>query len=109
MSTKPCSRALVALAIVLAVPAYSVELSVGFSPGTDGPTAESIVLQAIHDARKSIRVAAYSFTSKPIALALVAVHKRGIDVEIVLDKSQRSARYTSATFTANAGIPTRID
>lgn len=52
---------------------------------------------------------AYSFTSASIAKALVDAHKRGGHVEIVLDKSQRSERYSSADFTAHEGIPTFID
>jgi phosphatidylserine/phosphatidylglycerophosphate/cardiolipin synthase-like enzyme len=54
-------------------------------------------------------VLAYSFTSAPIAQALVEAHKRGIDVQVVVDKSQKREKYTSATFIANAGIPIRID
>ena len=82
------------------------ELEVAFSPrggGTD------LVIRVIHSAKTSIRVLAYSFTSAPIAQALVEAHKRGVDVQVVLDKSQKSQRYTSATFIANAGIPIRID
>ena len=66
-------------------------------------------MKAIGEAKKRIRVAAYSFTSKPIAQALLDAHKRGIDVQVVVDKSQAKAKYTSATFLANVGIPTRID
>jgi phosphatidylserine/phosphatidylglycerophosphate/cardiolipin synthase-like enzyme len=36
-------------------------------------------------------------------------HKRGVNVEVILDKSQRTQKYSSATFLFNAGIPTRID
>ncbi len=54
-------------------------------------------------------VQAYSFTSAPLAKALLSAHRRGIRVEVVLDKSQRSQRYSSATFLANSGIPTFID
>ena len=36
-------------------------------------------------------------------------HKRGVKVEANLDKSQRSEKYTSATFFANSRIPTFID
>ena len=36
-------------------------------------------------------------------------HKRGVKVEAILDKSQRTAQYTSATFLANSKIPTYID
>ena len=89
----------------LSVPATG-EIDVGFSPGG---TAELVVVSAIRASRQNIRVAAYSFTSKVIAKELVEAHKRGIDVQVVLDKSQLSERYTSATFLANAGIPVRID
>lgn len=81
-------------------------IEVAFSPDAG---ATELVVKAISSAKKSILVAAYSFTSKPIAQALVDAHKRGIDVKIVVDKSQKSARYTSATFLANMGIPTRVD
>lgn len=52
---------------------------------------------------------AYSFTSKPIAKALLDAHKRGVKVVAVLDKSQRTQKYSGATFLANAGIPVYID
>jgi len=47
--------------------------------------------------------------SAPIAKALVDAHKRGVKVQAILDKSQRSEKYTSAIFLTNAGIPTFID
>ena len=82
------------------------ELEVAFSP-SGGST--NLVIKVIHSAKTSIRVLAYSFTSAPIAQALVEAHKRGVDVQMVVDKSQKSAKYTSATFLANAAIPIRID
>lgn len=54
-------------------------------------------------------IRAYSFTSAPIAKALVDAHKRDVKVQAILDKSQRSEEFTSATFLTNAGIPTFID
>ena len=54
-------------------------------------------------------VQAYSFTSAPIAKALVDAHKRGVDVRVILDKSQRTEKYSSADFVAHAGILTLID
>jgi phosphatidylserine/phosphatidylglycerophosphate/cardiolipin synthase-like enzyme len=39
----------------------------------------------------------------------VDAHKRGVKVTVVLDRSQRSAKYSSADFVNNAGIPTYID
>jgi len=60
-------------------------------------------------ARTTVKVQAYSFTSAPIAKALVDAHKRGVRVEVILDKSQWTEKYSSADFLAHAGIPTRID
>jgi phosphatidylserine/phosphatidylglycerophosphate/cardiolipin synthase-like enzyme len=71
--------------------------------------ATQAVVKLIGEAKQSIRVAAYSFTSKDIAAALIDAHKRGVDVQAVLDKSNATARYTSATFLANMGLPTRVD
>ena len=36
-------------------------------------------------------------------------HKRGVKVEIILDKSQRTEKYSEADFLVNVGIPTKID
>ena len=52
---------------------------------------------------------AYSFTSAPIAAALVAAKKRGVTVAVLLDKSQKTANYSEADFLAHAGVPTFID
>jgi phosphatidylserine/phosphatidylglycerophosphate/cardiolipin synthase-like enzyme len=67
------------------------------------------IVDNIRQANKEIPVQAYSFTSPRIAKALVDAHKRGVHVEIILDESQRSERYSSADFTAHAGINTFIN
>lgn len=67
------------------------------------------IIRSIEQAKTEILVQAYSFTSAPIAKALVTAFKRGVKVQSLLDKSQRLERYTSATFLANASIPTFID
>jgi len=56
-----------------------------------------------------VRVQAYSFTSAPIAKALVDAHKRGVSVEVILDRSQRTEKYSGATFLANSRIPVYIE
>ena len=100
------------IALFCYVPAQAGQIqSVGtteifFSP--NGGATESIVKE-IHNAKREILVQAYSFTSAPIAQALLEVHKRGVRIEAVLDKSQRTERYTSATFLVNAGVPVLID
>jgi phosphatidylserine/phosphatidylglycerophosphate/cardiolipin synthase-like enzyme len=79
---------------------------VSFSPR--GGCTEAVVA-ALGKARSSVVVQAYSFTSAPIAKALVDAHRRGVKVEVILDKSQRTEKYSSADFVAHAGIPTLID
>ena len=81
-------------------------IEVYFSP-RDGATGA--IVREIVQARSEIRVQAYSFTSAPIAEALLKAHKRGIKVEVILDKSQRTQKYSSSTFLTNAHIPTYID
>jgi len=77
-----------------------------FSP--NGGCTEAIV-NKLNKANSEILVQAYSFTSKEIAIAIVKAHKRGVHVEAILDKSNRSAKYSAGDFTAHAGIPTFID
>ena len=67
------------------------------------------VVSALDSAKKTILVQAYSFTSAPIAKALVEAKKRGVNVQVILDKSQRTEKYSGATFLANGGIPVFID
>ena len=71
--------------------------------------ATQAIVKEINSAKQEILVQAYSFTSTPIAKALVEARKRGIKIEVVLDKSQKREKYTSADFVAHAGIPTYID
>jgi phosphatidylserine/phosphatidylglycerophosphate/cardiolipin synthase-like enzyme len=78
----------------------------GFSPrGTSLP----IVLHAIDSARQQILVAAYEFTSRPVAGALVAAMKRGVKVFVVADRKANSKGYTAVTFLANEGVPVRLN
>ena len=69
------------------------------------------IVDALNHSKSEILVQAYSFTSAPIAKALVDAHKRGVHVEVILDKSNRNkkGKYSAADFTAHAGIPTYID
>ena len=77
-----------------------------FSPH-QGATA--LIVRTIGEAQTSVRVAAYSFTSLPIADALVQAHQHGIDVEVVLDKSQSKGRHKLVDFLEANNIPTRIN
>lgn len=87
------------------IPSTGTE-EVFFSP--NGGATDAIVNE-INKARQQILIQAYSFTSKPIAKALLDAKKRGISIIAILDKSQRKERYTAATFLVNAGITVFID
>ncbi len=77
-----------------------------FSP--KGGCTEAIV-KNLDQAEKSILVQAYSFTSKPIAEALIAAHKRGVKVKVLLDKSQLHGKGSKLDLLVDAGIPVSID
>ena len=97
------------LSIVITFPVFAFNVDVAnvcFSPY--GGCTEAIVNQ-IDNAKSEILIQAYSFTSAPIAKALVNAHKRGINVEIILDKSNKSKKYSAGDFTAHMGVTTYID
>ena len=77
-----------------------------FSP--KGGCTDAIVRE-IRCARHEILVLAYSFTSKPIAQALVDAKLRGIHVDIVLDHSNEHELYTDMHFFLEQGLTPLID
>ena len=88
------------------VPFNNTIAHIYFSP--DGGCTDAIIKE-IGKAKSEILIQAYSFTSKPIAQAILKAHKAGIHVEIILDKSNKSAKYSAGVFTAHMEIPTFID
>ncbi len=79
---------------------------IGFSPNGN---SLDLVLQGIRSAKNSIHVAAYSFTSKPIAAALIAAKNRGVDVKVVADQKSSEEEYSVTGYIAAKGIPVRTD
>ncbi|MBX9348691.1 phospholipase D family protein [Chromobacterium vaccinii] len=82
------------------------DYEVGFSPSAGGL---ALVLQGIDGAKSSILVAAYAFTSKPIAESLLNAHKQGVKVQVVADEKSNRKGYSAAQFLANQGIPVRLN
>ena len=70
---------------------------------------QDAIIKEIDNSQLEILVQAYSFTSNAIGKALLEAHKRGVKVEAILDKSQKTQKYSGATFLANSRIPTFID
>ena len=93
---------------VAAAPETHAEPSIRIYFSPNGGGTEAIVSEIRH-ARAEVLVQAYSFTSTPIAKALLDARKRGVKVTVILDKSQRKANYSAADFLRNSGIATYID
>lgn len=65
-----------------------------------------MLVQRINEAKTNIRMQGYSFTSYPIAKALVKAHERGVDVKGIFDKSNFTKNYFSfAPYLKKHGIP----
>jgi phosphatidylserine/phosphatidylglycerophosphate/cardiolipin synthase-like enzyme len=77
-----------------------------FSP--QGGCTEVIVAE-LQRARHEVLVLAYSFTSRPVAQALVDAKLRGVHVEIVLDHSNEHEPHTELPFFVEQGLTPLVD
>ena len=84
----------------------NTSVAVAFSPD-DGVT--QMILDEIDKAKSSIYVAAYSFTSLPIAMKLIDAQKRRVSVKVVLDQSQRTAIGSIAKLLKRSGVQVRFN
>lgn len=82
------------------------DIAVYFSPGDSCTDA---IISQIDAAKLTLDVQAYNFTSHQIAGAVRAAFVRGVRVRVILDKSQRTDRYSSATYLFNNSVPVWID
>jgi phosphatidylserine/phosphatidylglycerophosphate/cardiolipin synthase-like enzyme len=82
------------------------KIEVYFSPH-GGCTAA--ISKEISNAKTSIAVQAFSFTSPPIGEALIEAKKRGVSVLIILDKSNLHSRGSQLANVSDKQIPVRID
>ena len=86
-------------------------VEVAFSPDEG---SENLVLKVIDSAHHDIRMLSYSFTSAPVARALLAAKKRGVDIRIVADQKNntsedRSGKARAAlSLLAEAGADVRV-
>jgi phosphatidylserine/phosphatidylglycerophosphate/cardiolipin synthase-like enzyme len=71
---------------------------------------EDLLVEAIAGAQRQILVQAYLLTSKKIGNALIAAHRRGVDVRVLVDGEQLiKAGSTMATALAAAGIAVWVE
>lgn len=81
-------------------------VSVCFTPNKQ---CQSQIIREIDKAVKSIYVQAYSFTDRDIANALVRAAKRGVDVKVLLDKSNRNNEQSAKDIIIQNGLLLRFD
>ena len=78
----------------LTISAWAADVQVYFSP--DGGCTDAIVKE-IDAAKSEILVQAYSFTSTPIAKALLDANKRGVKITAIFDKENQGRGYSAAS------------
>jgi phosphatidylserine/phosphatidylglycerophosphate/cardiolipin synthase-like enzyme len=94
-------------------PNYSAEVRLSSAPvqvyfSPNGGCTEGVV-NTLDKAKDCIYVQAYSFTSRPIADALIRAKKRIAKVTIILDKGQETAKSSMLFYVNDAGIDTYLD
>lgn len=77
-----------------------------FSPR--GGCAKAIIAE-LQKAKSEVLVQAYSFTFDPIVDALVAAHKRGVKVEVLLDRDNEHETYSDLVRIQGYGLEVKID
>src|SRR5690348_5047592 len=82
------------------------KIDVYFSP--KGGCTDAVVRE-LDNAKTSVLVQAYSFTSAPIARAVTNAKRRGVAVQVILDKSNQTDKYSAATFLHDYAVPVFID
>lgn len=113
MRAADLSRAVGLACCVVGLPVHATALfpasgrvEVAFSPADD-PAA--LVLRTIAAARQSIQVQAYSFTSQPIAQALVDAKTRGVRVEVLVDADMNRRGGKALPKLIAAGVPVMVE
>jgi phosphatidylserine/phosphatidylglycerophosphate/cardiolipin synthase-like enzyme len=96
---------LVITLIFVAVPGFSGTVTeVYFSPNGG---CQEVIIKKIETATSTIDIAMYYFTSIPIAEALVKAEKRGVEVRMYLDKSQKKGKWSKGSYLAKNGAEIR--
>jgi phosphatidylserine/phosphatidylglycerophosphate/cardiolipin synthase-like enzyme len=101
-----CADALPARAAPAAIAATGT-VQVAFPPWDN---AERLVVEAIDAARQQVLVQAFAFTNRAIANALIAAHRRGVEVRVTADRGQTfSGDNSRIPDLAAAGVPVLLE
>lgn len=100
----------IAIAILLFLPlataADEPTIKVYFSPHGGVSTA---IINEISNAKASIEIQAYEFSSTSIASALVDAKNRGVAVFVILDRKNSTAIFSKGSYLQKQDIPVRAD
>jgi phosphatidylserine/phosphatidylglycerophosphate/cardiolipin synthase-like enzyme len=72
-------------------------------------TCSDRIVRIIDAAQSEIRVEAYGFSARPILRALARAKARGVDVAVLLDRSDLHGRRVGFSTMVAAGVPVWID
>lgn len=108
---KPHNLYFVLLLIVSSYLGYTVspscpKIDVCFTPGQD---CTMQIVSTLDNSKQSVRIQAYGFTSKPIAKSLIDAKKRGVDIKVIIDKTQIKSKYSIVKVLLNEGISIWVD
>ena len=92
------------IVLIFTVTSVHADTKVLFSP--QGGIGQKLV-RMYRGAKSDIRVAMYSLTVKGQANALIAAHKRGVNVQVILDTNLGRQKTSMSKILAGAGIPVR--
>ncbi len=83
------------------------EIYVYFTPSYEALDA---IIDEINSSEKSIDIAVYDFTSRPLARALVRAKNKGVKIRVILDRSANGPdnKYTKYSFLKANGINVRF-
>jgi phosphatidylserine/phosphatidylglycerophosphate/cardiolipin synthase-like enzyme len=81
-------------------------IGVCFTPGSD---CTGMIVDSVAEAQHQVLVQAYTFTSTPILKALAEAAARGVDVRVILDRSDEDGSRSAARWLADHGIGPLID
>jgi phospholipase D len=84
----------------------NIKITTCFSPEMK---CEKAIIEQIENAKTSIYVQTYAFTSKPIANALINAANNNINVQIIADYSQSKQKYSALKMMNNTNVKLVFD
>lgn len=81
-------------------------INVCFTPPSG---CSELIAREISHASNDLYIQAYGFTSQKIVNQILAAHNKGVEVNVLLDKSNLTDRYSKIMQLTDAGIKVKVD